>query len=279
MKNKHYIAIAIIMTLCVLTLFSGISLSGVIGTKHDLRVGGGSNFQFDFPASTGAINEQVCVFCHTPHGASSGIKPSTILNASGTGDKVGGQRPMLLWNRRLPTTTGASKYVPYTSSSMSTPGSEIRAYSLLCLSCHDGVSAMNVLLNYPESWNEQLEDTFGVGNTMSQIFNADNPFGWGPNIGGRNSTNDPINLSNDHPISFDYTTAHPDISLGGLNSPDNTQGYVSDTRVKLFPNPTNMSQKSSLECSTCHDVHNEAIAPFLVMPNENSGLCRVCHKK
>jgi predicted CXXCH cytochrome family protein len=32
-------------------------------------------------------------------------------------------------------------------------------------------------------------------------------------------------------------------------------------------------------CSSCHDVHNNANAPFLNVANDGSALCLTCHVK
>ena len=89
-------------------------VSDVRNTKHNLSVTG--------PGPVKAVSEtQVCVFCHTPHGA------ENIPAAP-------------LWNRQL---SGAT-YTPYTSNSIdatdiaATPGGS----SKLCLSCHDGTLAI-----------------------------------------------------------------------------------------------------------------------------------------
>ena len=90
------------------------TLSDVRNTKHNLSVTG--------PGPVKAVSEtQVCVFCHTPHGAEN--VPAAPL-----------------WNRKL---SGAT-YTPYTSTSIdatditATPGGS----SKLCLSCHDGTLAI-----------------------------------------------------------------------------------------------------------------------------------------
>ena len=82
------------------------------------------NYIAESPANGGTT--QVCIFCHTPHNA----KPAVPL-----------------WNKVMP---GGFTYDLYSSGSLSsaarsaaTPGPE----SLLCLSCHDGRTAVNVLVN------------------------------------------------------------------------------------------------------------------------------------
>ena len=84
-------------------------------TKHNLSISG--------PGPVRAAKEsRICVFCHTPHGASA-------------------QGP--LWNREQ----SGIVYTPYSSSTVvGLPGQPTGA-SLLCLSCHDGTVALGKVLS------------------------------------------------------------------------------------------------------------------------------------
>jgi len=90
--------------------------AGVVGSKHDLRVGSDTD---------------VCGYCHTHHNAS-------------TDPAVAG---VVAWNRRTPT----GPYQMYNQSVSSTLDGEVAAspegVSLACLSCHDGTLAFNAVLN------------------------------------------------------------------------------------------------------------------------------------
>ena len=89
---------------------------GVRSTVHNLSVGGGGSVR--------AVSEQeVCVFCHTPHGASS--------------------QPSPLWNQVF----SPAGYVPYNSPSVQAAVGQPTGYSKLCLSCHDGTIAIGTVLN------------------------------------------------------------------------------------------------------------------------------------
>lgn len=298
-KIRKFILVAAV-ALCVFTLSSVISHAGVIDSKHNL-----SAFSFDMKSKAEYQTAytfktwQVCVFCHTPHGANSKIRPNmyivngTTLSYMNNSPAQGGP-PMYLWNQAL---TNATGYTLYTSSTMSAFSNEIRIYSLMCLSCHDGVGAMNVMSNppqlqdgddiapqdgYPDEGNETIPDNEDqMGDTApSGVRDA--------NIGERYSSyggsDDGITkLANDHPISIDYTPTHPDVTSSnpGLYSP--SSGSIGGLR--LFRNAFT-GQYSSLECSTCHDVHNQgdpddpsSTFPFLAKSNQNSGLCLTCHRK
>jgi hypothetical protein len=182
---------------------------------------------------------------------------------------------MLLWNRNL--INSATTYSLYTSSTMESSPTQVRSYSLLCLTCHDGVNAINVLLSQPRDMLDIAPTDGRVDALGSEALGdiASNP----ANIGERTLGSDTgiTDLSNDHPVSINYPTTD-----AGLATP--TSGYVGNPAVRLFPSPSDLSNRISLECSTCHDVHNEGHInngdyPFLVMSNDGSLLCRQCHLK
>lgn len=145
-----------------------------------------------------------------------------------------------LWNRGNP----GSTYTPYTSStSLSRPGQPTGA-SLLCLSCHDGTIALGDVLS------RGTRIGMAGGNTTMPAGNG--------NLG--------TDLSDDHPISFAYTATLA-ASRGELANPATLTG-----KVKL-------DAGGLLQCTTCHDAHDDSNGKFLVMPNQASALCQTCHTK
>lgn len=248
--------------------------------------------------ASGAGATEVCVFCHTPHNAAPAIP---------------------LWNK-VYTPGVESSYRLYTSSatlSSVAKGAQITADSpsLLCLSCHDGKTAINVL------HNSSYRDSTSNGNAVIDIdgtFSGSGPFSLGqqwmnplsvnaPNLGAiRDSSGhiptlaastDGTNLTDDHPIGFSYTNAR--------NSSPGKQGSLKatpDTGIRLF-GPGN----DRIECSSCHNPHiyygsglsgstrinydtdlstplvvtatQKARTPFLNKSNSGSGLCLGCHIK
>ena len=268
----------------VLALMGGISHAGVKDTPHDLSYYGP---KFNY------LTDQICVFCHTPHNAQRGIDVTTFGNATGTYN-TSGDSAMLLWNRDI-SNSSTNTYQVYTSAQLDATVDRVRVYSLLCLSCHDGVGALNVLSNYPnENFAGWGEDPFnpdgslkvdggGTDHQIGDFCPPGDPICGGINIGDMDpSAGDTVvDLRNDHPISFDYDTTLSSTDTG-LAVPNNAMGFVIDSRVKLYPNPS--GELKSLECSTCHDVHNQGnilngTSPFLVMSNKNSALCTNCHLK
>lgn len=197
-----------------------------------------------------ATNEdEVCIFCHTPHG--------------GTLDGP-------LWNRTLPAAIGFTHYKStsvgaYTATLLQTRA--VSTESLLCMSCHDGLIAMNSIINNSNRTGAAPDNS----NVMQPMF------GNNPVIGDPEDIPAGIplgkNLSDDHPISFSYTNAEA-VSGGKLDTLANAKA----AGARFF------GTGNSVECSSCHDPHVDyknfaAYTPFLVIPNAGSNLCLACHKK
>ncbi|GBE34120.1 doubled CXXCH motif [bacterium BMS3Bbin06] len=200
----------------------------VVGSKHDL---------------SSSSTPEVCVFCHTPHFA------STTINAP-------------LWNRKI----GPVTFTPYQSPTMDTAcASPPSGVSLACLGCHDGVNSDNDkhdLLNAPGSGG--IPDTTSYPNCARchpTIYGyPDNSYIW---LG--------VDLSDDHPISMPYPTPAQDPQF---NTPPDAQkgwGGISPTDVKLY--------SGKVECPSCHNVHDPDVSPFLRKSNAGSVLCTTCHIK
>lgn len=259
---------------------------------HDLSV----FYAYDEFTGTASTNqfryetEQVCVFCHTPHSANQDFWTNSYWDGSNFVNGAGPKGQFMLWNRDM-VSAGTLGYYLYTSSTMKQTGlTEVWPYSLVCLSCHDGVSALNVLHNNPNDVPAgPIEGDFdqnpSTENQLGAITN--NP----ANIGGRRPSGDTgfVDLANDHPISINYATSR--LNGAALRIEDAVEGYVGDSKVRLFPNPDDVAAAPvSVECATCHDVHNEGCPdsscgtysyryPFLSVTNQGSFLCTRCHLK
>lgn len=218
-----------------------------------------------------AGEDQICVFCHTPHNA----QPN---------------RP--LWNKVMPT----QAFNMYTSSATLSSAAKLAtapsAESLLCLSCHDGRTAINVLHNTTNPYavpagSNKVVDLSNIGDDTQHTI-ADFSFGDGglyrPNLG--KIAGDPNyggNLTNDHPISFSYKDAQAE-KPAQLNE-------VVDARIRFYGGAA-----KRIECGSCHDPHvnygadrmgntwltgnpDPTLRPFLRMGNVGSALCFACHNK
>ena len=155
-----------------------------------------------------------------------------------TAHRANGATP--LWNHQMST---VSNYVVYTSARLTSLGVTIpqpNGSSRLCLSCHDGTVALGEVSN---------------GGAIAMQPGSDKLTG-ANNLG--------TDLSADHPISFTY-----DATLFG-----------SDSEIKDPTLPTvkaRLDHQSRVQCTSCHDPHDNANGKFLVMPNTGSALCLTCH--
>ena len=205
-------------------------------------------------ATVGTDNGEVCVYCHTPHQA----------NTAFTGAPI--------WNKATPTTTfnmygGGSTGVGTVAGTKTDtdPG----ASSLACLSCHDGVSAVDSILNAPGSGMNTIVGTVlltDINTSSASIIGAD--------------------LTNDHPVSIQYLgTADTNTSPGSLKLSSTTlTGWLGATSIAdlLRPDPTG-TLVDRVECSSCHDPHNGNSPTdevnYLRISNTASALCLGCHDK
>jgi predicted CXXCH cytochrome family protein len=146
-----------------------------------------------------------------------------------------------LWNRSDSTVS----YIPYTSSTMYATVGQPTGASKLCLSCHDGTVAMGAVL----SRAKEIDFLGGI-----RFMPADMP----SHIG--------TDLSDDHPISFRYEQS---ISKGNTElAPPEALG-----------NDLRLDADGQLQCTSCHDPHDDSLGDFLVVSNQFSLLCRRCHQK
>ncbi|MBN1223277.1 MAG: hypothetical protein JXB23_08495 [Candidatus Aminicenantes bacterium] len=144
-----------------------------------------------------------------------------------------------LWNRE----ESSVVYNLYGSSTLFSIPDQPDGATKLCLSCHDGTIALGRIIYPPSDFS--MQNT--VGNRMSPDSEA--------NLGS--------DLSDDHPVSFDPSSA------------------VSSSSELVHPDPMDdvgYDAYSKIQCTACHDPHDEAIPKFLAKSNLNAGLCKTCHR-
>lgn len=253
---------------------SHVAAQGVVGSPHDLTAGGQAQ-------ATTAVTDQVCVFCHTPHGAAT-------------------DAPVPLWNKVLGTPGSYQQYSTLATPSFQSQEAPVGSVSLACLSCHDGTQAMDVVLNQPGSTD--------VATPGEIDLNAIGPMTGFPNLG--------TDLTNDHPISMQYggggvdVTTHPTdgtftgtlgdpdfnaperVTVNGqpiwwVDSPGGAVGVREKTDMLLYTRDeatVTGGQQPFVECGSCHDPHNSSTASptqvaFLRVSNQASQVCTTCHIK
>ena len=230
MKTRNlFLAATVILAIGASSAFA----YGVKGSKHELIAGADAN-------ERAAANNELCVYCHTPHAANSEFKGAPI------------------WNKPTPTNTSFQMYG--TTLAGNTTESSVGDASKACLSCHDGVSGLNAVINGPGSGNYDPNGSYlgGTKRTMALVENLA--------IGMRND------LTNDHPIGIIYNPG--DAGLKPIDTTLTNWG-ANKTIASLLRGP----DKNRVECGSCHDPHNSDTGLFLRTNNAGSALCLGCHDK
>jgi cytochrome c553 len=185
----------------------------------------GRDSSINYKATDDPVNNpggrQICIFCHTPHNASS-------------------EASVPLWNRKLSTQT-FSRYSSGTLQIRNNPavraanmanydvGAQPDGSSKLCLSCHDGVSGLgDVLRGGPIAMRSGFEVINGIASF--------------------NPTTNPNKMKfGHHPVSFVYTGPVQQ----AISSARTTGGFKLPTLVPQVK----LDKKNKMQCTTCHDAH------------------------
>jgi len=250
MNKRAYSSVLVIIAQIVLLSWVQVAAAAgsVVGSMHDLTISGPNLFLGE--------NDQVCIYCHTPHGAV--VKDRPFL-----GDKLP------LWNRSL---NEGSTFSMYSSPAFNAAGGltlpadaggpKPRGATLLCMSCHDGISVLGNVINNGGGTITVTPSRIGDINTSPSI-----------NIGTNGG-----NLSDDHPVSFMYDQDLVTNYDSGLKLPGLKGINLNGGALKLYPPYGNNG--GTLECPTCHDPHDDTTnPPFLRMSNAGSAMCLACHIK
>jgi predicted CXXCH cytochrome family protein len=268
----------------------------VVGSPHDLSPTGGAIQSTGAGTVAGAVAQgQICVYCHMPHNANNAGAP--------------------LWNRTNATAnTGFLMYSKANSATFAlnpadtnTAARVVGPVSMACLSCHDGATAFNSLNQSPMFDTDAGRSSRGSNYTFATVTGgvrgaAVANMGDVAATGGEVSPNLGTDLTNDHPISFQYDAALATLKGTTLANPTSTptttgggtlvifrSGGAAGTDTiqaqMLFSKPGSAVQ-DQLECASCHEPHmhgDSATAasnfPFLIKSNQNSQLCLTCHNK
>jgi hypothetical protein len=293
---KRYLAIALAASFGILSTApafalgvadytAGVAANGIGNSRHNLG-------SFGEHIVTGSTSE-ICVFCHTPHHTNTAVAPSP------------------LWNRG-----NAGTYTAYGTTIAGTSITTIGSVTAACLSCHDGVTTFDNLVNAPGKGGV----TAGGADRGWSFIDAGTPVSDVITSARLKIGED---LSNDHPMSvvYDSTKASLRPQTTVINTIDITaelagsavtafggnmaqnrwavKGYISDTATiaDLLRGST-----GTVECSSCHDPHfnnkswdevdttyntDLGVAEFesnglflrRVGGNTGSGVCRTCHNK
>lgn len=240
---------------------AGTAANGIGGSRHNM---GGLGWVIRASETT-----EICVFCHTPHhtNTANNLKP--------------------LWNRGTQAPTAFTAYGT-TLGGTTIANTDIGSTSLACLSCHDGVTTFDNLVNAPGKAGVVAGGS-DRGWNFSMPYTDDSGFLTSPSLH-KFTTGAPCafchpgdqvsrlligtNLSNDHPVSVSY-----DSGKAGLRTTDTViasidltsdlaasaatafssnlvqnrwavKGFVSDTATI-----SDILRNGKVECSSCHDPH------------------------
>lgn len=152
-----------------------------------------------------------------------------------------------LWNRNNPSPTEALYKSTTATNATNNASLSSTSISTFCMSCHDGATILGAVRNVPTS------DALGNAKNLSSATTK-------ANLG---ST-----LANDHPIGFSYASA-----VAQDNGALLAQATAETNKMKFYGDGT------SMECSSCHSVHDTVNGYFLRVNNDKSNLCLGCHNK
>ncbi|OGF65149.1 MAG: hypothetical protein A2Y62_18320 [Candidatus Fischerbacteria bacterium RBG_13_37_8] len=223
--NKACVIKVIIGALLLFYITYG-SAESIYQSKHNLSVSG-----------TGQVKaygeEEVCIFCHTPHSGSTEIP---------------------LWNRH---TSSVESYIFAPSQYLASKPPEMPdGDSKLCLSCHDGTVALGNLINIR-----------GRGGfiSMSYDFLSQRDSYIGTDLSGSHI----ISIAFDENLIFEWKTIFRKDCLR----------LPSRKEILLPPTYPMGEKKDGIQCTTCHDPHDDENGKFLRLgtPDNYSELCQACH--
>lgn len=252
LKNKkHYLILLSHFAFLFLIFNFNNVYAGVENTKHNLSTSGPGPIK-------AATEDQICIFCHTPHAA------ITIP----------------LWNHTL---SQASYTVPSGTmeawtTMLSIPENPPDGDSRLCLSCHDGTIAIGSVVNLGGIATTISMQDSGAGHLTPEGMLSESA----PGFTG-------TNLSGHHPVSIEVSE--------GLLTDKNTQCENNEVSFRIcYPEkpvvlrPTDnrygagLSSGVGVQCSSCHDSHDNTYGKFLRLPYgdtpweiDTTPLCTKCH--
>lgn len=247
---------------------------------------------------------EVCVYCHTPHGANENAPRAP------------------LWNRTF-LTPSYQTYDLLGTATLSQTVTYPGINSLMCLSCHDGTIAVDSIINMPGSGRfsaaaktshveSHLDNNWAnnaaypgttrssthhaIGNTSPAAGSGCMACHSGP--GGIEVATDftafylGTDLRDDHPVGIRFPQPVSGTDFNDPNTKIAGRMAIFDTNGNGRPEKNEIRMYDTgdgyeVECASCHDPHGvpsagsgTAMQPtFLRISNANSAVCLTCHIK
>lgn len=226
--------------------------TSVLNSPHNLSASG--------PGTIKSANEQqVCIFCHTPHNAAP-VQP--------------------LWNRNLP----VNAYKVYSSPSLVSSPGQPTGSSKLCLSCHDGTIAVGSVLsnNQPFTMANGVVTLPAGATNLGTDLSGDHPisFTYDSNLAVKNGgLVDPsalpsqVKLEGGQVQCASCHDAHND-SLGKFLVMSNSNSQLC-TSCHLLSGEATVTGHN--QCIDCHQEHNAPSGALLLNQPTVTATCAVCH--
>lgn len=273
------------------------NVDSIVNTRHNMtqRQGSGGGPQSFWMDNVRNNYGEVCVYCHTPHGANTKVS-------------------VPLWNRTIQSTTYTT-YNQLGTGTLTQTVSQPGAASLSCLSCHDGQTAIDSIINMPGAGRYSASQETAADTSASGFLNSWTTGGQSGNYpaanGGQHNTMVECmnchsagagsvatsfasfvigtDLRDDHPVGVTFPSGAPDFfqpggTTGALKFFDTDgNGRADKQEIRLYKT----GGEYRVECASCHDPHGVPSGgsgttfnkTFLRKTNEASGVCLTCHNK
>jgi predicted CXXCH cytochrome family protein len=205
---KTFVGMMVAGAVMVTVAASVQAASGIKGSPHDF-------------SGTDWADGEMCLPCHIPHNAIT---------------EIGGTEIAFLWNHAVTTQDFLTESTNVV----------LGASSLACLSCHDGVTAV-------DSYSGKS------GTILMGDINPDAVIG--------------TDLRDDHAVGVLYGTSTRRAQSTGVAG--GSWSVKSGSYSLRLSGSTKTTAR--MECTTCHTPHSNANEGFLRMPNAGSALCAACH--
>lgn len=234
LRKKHCKIVFIAISVCL--LFAGSVAANIANTKHNLSASGSGSV-------TAVSENRICIFCHTPHHA------TTV---------------MPLWSRQLSSVI----YNLYGSPTMASRPGQPTGASRLCLSCHDGTIALGNLAGS----TTPIEMVGGI----TRMPPGDTNIGY--DLGDDHPISFPYTsaLASTRGELKDPSTLPPEISL------EDGQILQCTSCHDPHKNPHGMflvmANQGSALCLSCHEKEGWGSSSHSIDPALSDAACQSCHR-